>query len=354
MNTITLNDCLLAYHGDASMLLCPLTTFLCSHSVPEGTRHAIRQWVEGLDAANTCVVCGSLTSDERFALQLLLERGIPVVLALAQAIPPRISDLRIDGMALTAILEGRMVVISPVVDAALTDPSAKTSAARNNLMISIAEQVVVGYMTANGNLARQLLGRRNVEILKPDGQPRQPETDEQRIRYNQTQMGWAIYHKLKEEALSSLQMRQLLDQYLQLKSIERPSLLHSQILVQVVSRYAQLPDFNFTAFLRLWDPLTLRPEDWRAVKLGDHWMPALAERVMARLFRALPNRFRPVINPNEEFDPRLAHFFVDQALARPTRKPNERLLQRALSLAYYEHDSVAIQKYRQLIDDLKK
>ena len=95
MNTITIKNQTLSYLGDASMLLCPMTSFLCSHRVPEGVADAIRQWVNGLDSANTCVVCGNLTGEERLVRRLLVERGIPVVLALANAIPDDISTLRL-------------------------------------------------------------------------------------------------------------------------------------------------------------------------------------------------------------------------------------------------------------------
>ena len=50
MNTITIKNQTLSYLGDASMLLCPMTSFLCSHRVPEGVANAIRQWVNGLDS----------------------------------------------------------------------------------------------------------------------------------------------------------------------------------------------------------------------------------------------------------------------------------------------------------------
>ena len=95
MNTITIKNQTLSYLGDASMLLCPMTSFLCSHRVPEGVDDAIRQWVNGLDSANTCVVCGNLTREERLIRRLLIERGIPVVLALANAIPDDISELKL-------------------------------------------------------------------------------------------------------------------------------------------------------------------------------------------------------------------------------------------------------------------
>ena len=381
MNTITLHDQTFAYQGDASMLLCPLTTFLCSHRVPDGVSAAVREWVNGLSTSDSCVVCGTLTADERFASRLLLERGIPVVLALAQSIPDDLSGLRLEAIHTTALADGRLVIISPIVDSSVSEVSSKTSASRNQLMINIAEKIVVGYMTENGNLARQLLGRHNVTVLKTDGHYHFPETDVQQREYNETRMGWTIWQRLKEGnpdtensesdaplsgempwestaqtqpapspsgPLSSLEMRQLLAQYIKLQCIPRPSLLHSLILYQVVKGYATLPDFNFTAFLRLWGIQNLRPEDWRVQKINGHWMPSLADRVLTRLFKALPSRFNTPPNPRETFDPELAHGLVEEAQRR-MRRPGRKLWRKALSLAYHEHDSEAIARYRKLL-----
>ena len=379
MNTITIKNQTLSYLGDASMLLCPMTSFLCSHRVPEGVADAIRQWVNGLDSANTCVVCGNLTGEERLVRRLLVERGIPVVLALANAIPDDISTLRLSSQEITAMQSGHMVIVSPVTDADVKDPSGKTSAARNLLMIAIATHIVVGFMTENGNLARQLLGVRNVTVLQSEGQNEVRETDVQRVKSNANRMGWTIYKRLKEgrpllasdsseedisessaeelmpwesaskaNPVSSVEMRQLLAQYLKLADIEKPSLLHSLVLFQVVKYYSNFADFNFTAFFRLWGPANLRQEDWKATKINEIWLPSLADRVMSRLFKAMPSRFHEPINKDEQFDPQIAHTLLDEALQR-AKKPNKRLLQRALNLAYFERNSEAIAKYRELL-----
>ena len=379
MNTITIKNQTLSYLGDASMLLCPMTSFLCSHRVLEGVADAIRQWVNGLDSANTCVVCGNLTGEERLVRRLLVERGIPVVLALANAIPDDISTLRLSSQEITAMQSGHMVIVSPVTDADVKDPSGKTSAARNLLMIAIATHIVVGFMTENGNLARQLLGVRNVTVLQSEGQNEVRETDVQRVKSNANRMGWTIYKRLKEGRLllasdsseedisessaeelmpwesaskanpvSSVEMRQLLAQYLKLADIEKPSLLHSLVLFQVVKYYSNFADFNFTAFFRLWGPENLRQEDWKATKINEIWLPSLADRVMSRLFKAMPSRFHEPINKDELFDPQIAHTLLDEALQR-AKKPNKRLLQRALNLAYFERNSEAIAKYRELL-----
>ena len=379
MNTITIKNQTLSYLGDASMLLCPMTSFLCSHRVPEGVADAIRQWVNGLDSANTCVVCGNLTGEERLVRRLLVERGIPVVLALANAIPDDILTLRLSSQEITAMQSGHMVIVSPVTDADVKDPSGKTSAARNLLMIAIATPIVVGFMTENGNLARQLLGVRNVTVLQSKGQNEVRETDVQRVKSNANRMGWTIYKRLKEgrpllasdsseedisessaeelmpwesaskaNPVSSVEMRQLLAQYLMLADIEKPSLLHSLVLFQVVKYYSNFADFNFTAFFRLWGPENLRQEDWKATKINEIWLPSLADRVMSRLFKAMPSRFHEPINKDEQFDPQIAHTLLDEALQR-AKKPNKRLLQRALNLAYFERNSEAIANYRELL-----
>ena len=69
---------------------------------------------------------------------------------------------------------------------------------------------------------------------------------------------------------------------------------------------------------------------------------------MSRLFKALPSKFHEPVNIDERFDPQLAHALLDEALQR-ARKPNKRLYQRALNLAYFEHDSEAITRYRELL-----
>ena len=272
-----------------------------------------------------------------------------------------------------------MVIVSPVTDADVKDPSGKTSAARNLLMIAIATHIVVGFMTENGNLARQLLGVRNVTVLQSEGQNEVRETDVQKVKSNANRMGWTIYNRLKEgrqlldsdsseeeplespteelmpwesaskaNPVSSLEMRQLLAQYLKLVDIEKPSLLHSLVLFQVVKYYSNFADFNFTAFFRLWGPENLRQEDWKATKINEIWLPSLADRVMSRLFKAMPSRFHEPINKDEQFDPQIAHTLLDEALQR-AKKPNKRLLQRALNLAYFERNSEAIAKYRELL-----
>jgi len=327
-----------SHFGDISLLQGDLIAFLCSHRVPVGTQEAVTSWINQLPQEST-VLCGNMTGIEQLVIRRLQDRGIKVVLVLASAIEQR--DY------------GVPLVISPIADPGITAPTGKSAAERNKLMISLAKQIVVGFMAENGNLARQLLPLKNVTVLYKQGQEQVAENNPDRQRSNAEQMGWAIFKQLQTGKLPSLEMRQLLNQYLHLE-LEKPSQLHSLILFEVVKHYAGYADFNFTAFMRLWNPDNLRPEDWKSTKNENtgKWMPSLAERATARLFKALPNQFRQIVNPAETFDPQLAHQLVDTSLQRTPK--NKRMLQRALNLAYFEHDSANIEKYSTLLGKKKK
>ena len=315
--------------GDSSLLQQPLYAFLCSQHIPAGTADSVTHWINTLPQ-EAVVLCGNLTGIEQMALRLLASHGNRVVLVLATSLPK-------SGATYYAPL-----VIAPRFEEEVTKPSAASSAQRNELMISMASHVVVGYMAENGHLARQLLLNGNVTILQAsEGE----NPDKTAAQNNATQMGWTIYKQL-QQTLPSLEMRRLLQQYLKL-DIERPSLLHSLVLFTVVKQYGDLPDFNFTAFFHLWGFENLRPDDWKSVKVEGKWMPALTERVITRLFNPLPSKFRKPVNPDEHFDPQLAHLLVDAALRRSPK--NKKMLKRALNLAYFEHDGKAIARYKDLL-----
>lgn len=83
---------------------------------------------------------------------------------------------------------------------------------------------------------------------------------------NATSYGWVIYRYLKKE-LTSIpvsEMNEILTAYLSLP-VERPSLLHSQILM-IAENYLSYnghEQFDFLQFFKKWDPNNLRNEDLR-------------------------------------------------------------------------------------------
>lgn len=332
--TINLQGWQIQCLGNTQLLHEATTTFLCSHRVPVGVTDDVTAWITSLPE-DAVLMCGDLTGVEQLTLRLALSRDLKVIHTLAQSLPQNTDRLTISEEERAALTEGRVAIVAPLFETEEPKASAMTSAQRNKMMVAMAAHIVVGFMGQNGNLAQQLLGKKNVTILHTEGQQEVAEAAPDRVASQANNMAWAIYHQLHNTKLPSLEMRQLLMQYLELNS-ERPSLVHSLILYEVVHQYNDLPDFNFTAFLKMWDIETLRPEDWRSKKVDGKWIPSLVERVLSRLFKNMPSKFNTPVNPNEHFDPQLAHQLLDKALSLNPK--NKKMASRALRLAYFEHD----------------
>lgn len=96
-------------------------------------------------------------------------------------------------------------------------------------------------------------------------------------------LGWIIYRYIskinKEKSKSSIEVRKLLSDYINLKN-ERPSMLHSQILNFALSLSKEHSDFKFYRFfLYFWKPETLRTEDLYKSSYDDSEIPSLVSRV---------------------------------------------------------------------------
>ncbi len=144
--------------------------FLCSHKVPDATFPAIRQWVQTLAPERDCVMIGCLAGIERFVLRLLVDRKIPIVLILAEALPKEIEHVSVmvpDIMLSQAMGEGKLLVISVNDDEEATCATLENAALRNQWMMDYTQHIVIGYVSRNGRLYNQLLGRCGVTVLCP-------------------------------------------------------------------------------------------------------------------------------------------------------------------------------------------
>ena len=80
------------------------------------------------------------------------------------------------------------------------------------------------------------------------------------------------------ENIDTLKVRTLLAEYMRLKN-KRPSQLHSMFL-RFADKIMDKEDFNFVAFLRLWDLKNLRTEDFESFKKEDKTYSSIAEKVI--------------------------------------------------------------------------
>lgn len=69
--------------------------------------------------------------------------------------------------------------------------------------------------------------------------------------------------------------------YLKLEH-ERPSLLHSLILVYAERVFVEQEEWRFLKFLELWNVATFRPEDWQETKKDDKVYKSLAAKCMKK------------------------------------------------------------------------
>lgn len=107
-------------------------------------------------------------------------------------------------------------------------------------------------------------------------------------------MGWAIYRLLKCDGatMGSNAVMRLLALYLKLGH-ERPSLLHSLILVYAERVFVEQEEWRFLKFLELWGVATFRPEDWEETKKDDKVYKSLASKCMKKACDAALSIPRP-------------------------------------------------------------
>ncbi|MCD8290089.1 MAG: hypothetical protein LUC91_01140 [Prevotella sp.] len=145
--------------GNETLLERKKTVFLCSRMEPDAVRVAVEKWLDGLSPDVDCVMCGSHSQMERVVFERLLKDKIPAILVLAEALYDR-WDAPIEA----ALREGRLLIITHC-DDNVHSVSSRSAFDRNLLMLSLAENIVVGFCKKGGNLERVLVGFDNVTYL---------------------------------------------------------------------------------------------------------------------------------------------------------------------------------------------
>lgn len=339
--------------GNVELLNLQNTVFFCPFEVTNDVFKYIRQWVDSLRNDEDVVVCGNSTGVERFTLRLLLNKGFAVILPLATTIPGALEELnlgwKLSNEESTKMLNDafdarRLLIVSSKENVSVSVPTRKTVQIRDEWMREIGDSFVIAAGREFDYYDRFLLGRPVIALSAA-----LPEEDEEDLaemrRQESVRMGWSIYRRLKAGIESSEVLNQLVARYLQL-DIERPSLLHSLVLMAVAVNYSDRESFDFQSFLRTWSIQNLRPED----KLGyrskeGKFLPSLADRCVSRLFRQMPSREMMSLGYNRPFDTTLVHQWLDVVLQQSPN--NQRNVRKALRLAYYEHDGAKIDYYKQ-------
>lgn len=145
--------------GNTKLLSLHKTAFLCSRRMPEGTYPLIRSWVQTLSAERDCIICGNHSPMEQVVCSWLLQRKIPIVLVLAETFPPQWTPEQEE-----AFREQRLLVATRC-DESVHRVSRQSAFDRNELMLSMADEIVVGYCSEGGNIEKQVYGLSNIHYL---------------------------------------------------------------------------------------------------------------------------------------------------------------------------------------------
>ena len=119
---------------------------------------------------------------------------------------------------------------------------------------------------------------------------------------------WVIYYHVRHEqaTMPSLEMRQALAAYLSLDN-ERPSRLHSRILLMATRLKARDAEFKFGKFFEMWGMDNLTDEDWQQDKKegreGTVTFVSVAEHAIRLYAKELHDARAKEFNP--DFEPLL-------------------------------------------------
>lgn len=156
---------------------------------------------------------------------------------------------------------------------------------------------------------------------------------------------WVIYYHVRheQETMPSLEMRQALAAYLSLTN-ERPSRLHSRILLMATRLKARDAEFRFCKFFEMWGLNNLTDEDWQQDKKegrdGTVTFISVAEHALRLYAKELHD------NRAKEFSPDFESLLVKAIKQYPTQSLYKYYLARLY--AAMGQRAKAVKAYRKL------
>lgn len=146
--------------GNNELLQLHKTAFLCSRKVPASVVLKCYDWAVKMRDEGKCVISGFHSQIEKDVLHYLLKGKQPIIVALARGMKKNIEP------ELKKVLdENRLLIISPF-DESVKRVTEETAMKRNEMMIELADESVVGYASPDGNLSRQLKRYKDKKIFQ--------------------------------------------------------------------------------------------------------------------------------------------------------------------------------------------
>lgn len=142
----------LIYKGNTDLLKLSKTAFLCSRKVPASVVLKCYDWAIEQREKGNCIISGFHSQIEKDVLHYLIKGKQPIILALARGLKEKLEpefEKPID--------EGRLLIITPF-DKNVKRVTEETAQKRNELMISLAYQITIGFASEGGKLDELIKG----------------------------------------------------------------------------------------------------------------------------------------------------------------------------------------------------
>ena len=140
----------LYYLGNDDLRHLRKTAFLCSRKVPASIVLKCYDWAITQRESGNCVISGFHSKLEKDVLQYLLKGSQPIILALARGLKTQLENEFKEPMS-----QRRLLLISPF-SHNVKRITEHTSEIRNKMMLELADEVVVGFVSKGGQLEKIL------------------------------------------------------------------------------------------------------------------------------------------------------------------------------------------------------
>ena len=145
--------------GNIELLKLQKTAFLCSRKVPASVVLKCYDWAIEQREKRNCIISGFHSQIEKDVLHYLLKGKQPIILALARGIKEKLEP-----EFQNALKQKRLLVITAF-DKSVKRVTEQTAQARNQLMLDLADNITVGFIS-KGGLLEVLLKQTNKTINK--------------------------------------------------------------------------------------------------------------------------------------------------------------------------------------------
>ncbi|MEX0966751.1 MAG: DNA-binding protein [Bacteroidia bacterium] len=159
MKVITLYDRKVSVLGDTQILDQQKTAFFCSRKFPASVVLKAYDWATEMRDQGRCVISGFHSPIEKDVLHFLLKGTQPIILVHARCLKKREEP-----EVLKAVSENRLLVLSPFNEDQKRITS-RSAFIRNQFMVEMADEIVVGYGKQSDSIAKILNNRIHIKYL---------------------------------------------------------------------------------------------------------------------------------------------------------------------------------------------